>query len=189
MTRRLRAIVAALGLIAVFSFPAVARAGPQVVIVVRHAEKAETPKDDVALSERGRVRADALADALGNAGVETIVTTERRRSRETAAPLAGRHGLTPVVVATADDTDAHAEAVAAAVRKGGAVVLVVGHSNTVPAIIRALGGPTVAEICDGQYALLFTLRVEPGTASRLILSSYGAPDSAASECHQMKASR
>jgi broad specificity phosphatase PhoE len=185
-TMGLRPIVAVLGLLAVQPFPALAGTGPQVVVIVRHAEKSDTPKDDVALSDRGRARAEALASALDAAGVETIITTERRRSRETAAPLALRVHVTPVVVPTAGDVDVHATAVAEAVRNGGDVVLVVGHSNTVPAIIRALGGPMIPDICDGQYALLFTLRVESGKPARLIRSTYGAPDPESGECNAMK---
>lgn len=188
MSRAQRAIVAGLGLSVALTCSAAARTGSQLVVVVRHAEKAEMPKDDVALSERGRARAEALVSALGDAGVDTIITTERRRSIETAAPLAARLHLTPIVVRMADDTNAHAAAVAAAVRQGGSVVLVVGHSNTVPAIIQALGGPRVPDICDGQYGLLFTLRVEPGTA-RLIRSTYGLPDPMDDECRAMTAGR
>jgi len=187
-SRAQRAIVAALGLSVALTCSAAAGTGSQLVVVVRHAEKAETPKDDVALSERGRARAEALVSALGDAGIDTIITTERRRSIETAAPLAARLHLTPIVVRTADDTNAHAAAVAAAVRQGGRVVLVVGHSNTVPAIIQALGGPRVPDICDGQYGLLFTLRVEQGTA-RLIRSTYGLPDPMDDECRAMTAGR
>jgi phosphohistidine phosphatase SixA len=190
MTRRLRTVVAALGLLVVSPLPATAGIGSQVVVIVRHAEKSEAPKEDVALSDRGRARAEALAGAaLGDAGVETIVTTERRRSRETAAPLAARRHLTPVVVPTGDNDDAHAAAVAAAVSKGGDAVLVVGHSNTVPAIIQALGGPKVPDICDGQYALLFTLVIESGAPARLIRSTYGAPDPESGECAAMKMGR
>ncbi len=189
MTRWMRAVVAPLALVALLASTAGARDESQVVVLVRHGEKAEAPKGDVALSEAGRRRADALASTLDEAQVDTIVTTERRRSRETAAPLASSRHLTPVVVPTSDDTAAHARAVAAAVRHGGRVVLVVGHSDTVPAIIDALGGPTVAAICDGQYALLFTLWTEPGKPSRLIRSTYGAPDPGTSECSPMKMGR
>lgn len=189
MTRRVRAVVAALALAALSLSAASARNQSQIVVVVRHAEKADAPTGDVALSERGRARADALAAALADARVDTIVTTELRRSRETAAPLASSRGLAPVVVQTSDDGEAHAQAVAAAVRKGGHVVLVVGHSNTVPAIVEALAGPKIAAICDGQYASLLTLWTEPGQTSRLIRATYGAPDPETSGCHEMKIGR
>ena len=87
-----------------------------------------------------------------------------------------------------DDTASHARAVAAAVRAGGSSVLVVGHSNTVPAIIAALGGPAMEELCDSEYSNLFTLALVPGQPARLVHGHYGAPDEpSAAECHeQMK---
>src|SRR4029450_1360137 len=105
MTRQVRAVVASLALAALSVSTASARDQSQVVVIVRHAEKADAPNGDVALSDRGRARAEVLAAALRDARVDTIVTTELRRSRETAAPLASSRGLTPVVLQTSD----HAE--------------------------------------------------------------------------------
>jgi phosphohistidine phosphatase SixA len=186
MTDSLRRRAAAIVVVALCGVTT-AWAQTQVVVIVRHAEKADAPKGDVALTDRGRARADALAATLVDAAVDTIVTTERRRSRETAAPLVAARHLTPVVVPSSDDNKAHARAVAQAVRNGGAVVLVVGHTDTVPEIIEALGGPKIAEICDDQYGMMFTMRTDAGKPSRLIRSTYGAPDPAGADCHAMKA--
>jgi phosphohistidine phosphatase SixA len=150
--------------------------GPALVLLVRHAEKAAGPAGDPALSEAGTRRAAALAAALENAGVTAIVTTQLRRTKETAAPLAAKLGLTPEVVPAGGDADAHAAAVAAAVRRhAGGVVLVVGHSNTVPAIAAALGAPRLPDFCEALYANFFTLVPGEGK-SRLVLSRYGAAD-------------
>jgi hypothetical protein len=54
-------------------------------------------------------------------------------------------------------------------------VLVVGHSNTVPKIIAALGGPQMPEICETQFGNLFVLEPAPAGA-RLVRSLYGAAD-------------
>lgn len=140
------------------------------VIVVRHAEKIDDSADP-ALSETGNARARALADALTDAGVTAIITTQYERTRRTAAPLSDRLGVAPVVVAASGRS--HVDDVAAHVRNLAAgTVLVVGHSNTVPAIIRALGGPDVGEIADTSYDDLFVLTLsEEGT--RLIRTRYG----------------
>ena len=53
-------------------------------------------------------------------------------------------------------------------------MLIVGHSNTIPAIITALGGPALADLCDTQYAMLFTVLIE-GKNVRLIRGTYGTP--------------
>ena len=158
---------------------------PQIVVLVRHAERAGAPPGDVALSPTGQARAEELAIALAETRLDTIVTTQYRRTRDTAAPVRAALNLTPVVVQAGDDTASHVKAVAAAVRAGGRSVLVVGHSNTVPAIIAALGGPVMQELCDSEYSNLFTLALVPGQPTRLVHGHYGAPDPpSAGECHQ-----
>jgi broad specificity phosphatase PhoE len=149
------------------------------VVVVRHAERAAEPKDDPGLSEAGQARARALAEALADAGVSAVITTELLRTRETAEPLARARGLTPEVVRTVTGSvPAHAQAVAAAVKKhAGGVVLIVGHSNTVPAIVASLGGPQVPAICDTSFSNLFVLTFD-GDSARLVRSMYGAVDPA-----------
>jgi broad specificity phosphatase PhoE len=149
---------------------------PLTVHLVRHAEKAAEPGSDPALSAEGQARAAALGAALRDAGVSAVVVTQFKRTANTAAVLAERARLTPQVVAAAADARAHAADVAAAVRRqpAGAVVLVVGHSNTVPAIIAALGGPRMPDLCDAEYDNLFTLTVPPAGPTRLVRARYGA---------------
>ncbi len=161
--------------------PARAGAQPTVVIVVRHAEKAAAPANDPPLTAAGEARARALAAALADANVQAVLSTPTLRTTATAAPTAAARGLTTEIIPVAGGTPVHAAAVAAAIRQyhRGQTVLVVEHSNTVAAIVRALGGPSVPDLCDGQYASLFTLVFGDGPdagAPRLVRSSYGAPD-------------
>ena len=151
---------------------------PSLVLLVRHAEKAAEPATDPPLTAAGVSRAQALAAALGDAGVTAIITTQLRRTRETAQPLATARGLTPEVVPISRGAiAAHVEAAVAAVRRhAGGVVLVVGHNNSVPAIIAALGGSRLPDICESVYANLFVL-VQSGREARLVKSHYGAADS------------
>jgi len=156
------------------------------VILVRHAEKAAAPANDPPLTPAGLARAQALAEALAETRVDAVISTQYRRTRETAAPVAAARGLDPQIVATGGDTAAHVQAVAAAVKARGAgeVVLVVGHSNTVPAIITALGGPAMPALCDPEYANLFVLVPSP-SGWRLIRGHYGAPDPpTAADCNR-----
>jgi len=164
--------------------PAAAADHPQIVVLVRHAEKSDAPAGDVTLSESGRARAEELAIALAEMKLDTIITTQYRRTRDTAAALSRPLKLTPVIVQAGPDTASHVKAVAAAIRAGGSSVLVVGHSNTVPAIITALGGPAMQELCETEYSNLFTLALMPGQPARLIHSNYGAPDESAADCHK-----
>jgi broad specificity phosphatase PhoE len=160
------------------ALPATAAAQePTVVVLVRHGEKAASGGQDPELSEAGTARAAALAAALADAGVDAVVTTNLRRTRLTAGPLLRELKLSPEVV-PAGGAD-HAKAVADAVRRhAGQTVLVVGHSNTVPAIITALGAPPMDELCDHEYSNLFVVVLRPGGEPTLVQSRYGAPDPA-----------
>lgn len=140
------------------------------VILVRHAEKVDDSADPM-LNDAGNARAQALADALAQAGVTAILTTQYERTRRTAAPLGERLGIAPIVVAAAGRS--HVDDVAARVRElGRGTILVVGHSNTVPAIVRALGGPDIGEIADSSYDDMFVLTIDENGA-RLIRARYG----------------
>jgi len=174
----------------VFAFAALSPAGaqqsPTVAIIVRHAEKAVAPANDPPLTDAGTARARALAAALADANVQAVITPQLLRTRETARPLAETRGLTMETVQTGA-VAAHAQAVADAVRKhAGKTVLVVGHSNTVAPIIAALGGPKLADLCDSQYANLFTVILD-GPTARLVVGTYGEPSPAvATGCPQMR---
>lgn len=142
-----------------FAVPALASA--QMVILVRHAERADagTPagaamqgNPDPELSAAGKARAQKLAGMLKDAGVTAIYTTQYIRTKDTAKPLADLLKMTPEVIQSRD-----ADGLVAKIKaqpKG--VVLVVGHSNSVPAIIKALGGPDVT-IGESEYDNLFFL--------------------------------
>jgi phosphohistidine phosphatase SixA len=149
---------------------------PALVLVVRHAEKADN-SDDPVLSAAGEARARALAEALSDARVDHVIVTHRQRTRLTAAPLLSARGLTPEVVPFGRDMAEHVAAIAAAVRRRpGQVVLVVGHSNTVPMIVHALGGPKQPDLCDARYGGLFVVTPGETGQGRLVVAEYGAPD-------------
>jgi len=169
--------IAALAGLAAAGAPPAPPGMPALVILVRHAEKSTEPRDDPALTAAGRDRARALAAALANAGVTAIVTSDRRRTIETAAPIAKARGLTPVAIGRPDGSlDGHVAAVVAEVlRHPGGVVLVVGHTDTLPAIVRALGAASIGEMSDSEFGNLFLLSPGPD-APRLVRTRYGAPD-------------
>jgi len=125
----------------------------EAIYVVRHAERADQSADS-ALSAKGVRRSNKLRDMLRGAGVTRIVTSELRRTIDTAAPLAAAAHLTPQRVPAADTP-----ALVAALNAMGARdrVLVVGHSNTVPALLRALHVDAVATIPDAEYDNLFII--------------------------------
>jgi broad specificity phosphatase PhoE len=123
------------------------------VILVRHAEKVDE-SDDPDLSAKGRARAEALARILSRAGVDAIYVTQYKRTAQTAAPLARDRGVQPRVV----NADASKELVRR-LRADHAkdVVLVVGHSNTVPELIQGLGHPETITIPSDEYDGLYVV--------------------------------
>jgi broad specificity phosphatase PhoE len=145
-----------------------------VVVLVRHAEKAAVEGNDPPLSEAGEARANALAEEIGAMHFDAVIATERQRTQATARPLAELHGITPEIIALSGP---HVENVAAAVRRhAGHTVLVVGHSNTVPRIVHALGGPQLRDLCEPEYSHLYVLVLKDGAAPRLTQRTYGAAD-------------
>jgi broad specificity phosphatase PhoE len=146
-------------------------AAPTVVLLVRHAEKA-TGEDPV-LTPAGEQRAQALVHALKDAEVKAIYSTPYRRTQQTAAPLAARLGL-PVTVRDADEKSA-ADFIRELVRThAGSTVLVVGHSNTLPALAEALTGMKVPPIGDGTYDTLFVATLPAAGPPHLLTLRYGA---------------
>jgi phosphohistidine phosphatase SixA len=136
-----------------------------VVILVRHAER-QASGADPSLSAAGKRRAALLATMFAGAGVTSIFTSAARRTKETAAPLAAALGLTPRQV---DDSTAVA---GGQILAGGACVVVVGHSNTVPDFIEALGGPADVAIDEPEFDHMFVLTVTPPAGASLLRFRY-----------------
>lgn len=155
------------------------------VILVRHAEKAAQPAADPPLTEAGKARAVALWEVVKDAGVNAVITTQFARTVETGAPTAEHLGLTGEVVSAAG-ADHPARVAAAAKKHTGETVLVVGHSNTVPAIIAALGAKEPPAICDEAYDNFYVVRIDAAGKASLIHSRYGAATPVTASCAAMK---
>jgi broad specificity phosphatase PhoE len=131
----------------------------KLVILTRHAERADggamsgTAQKDPPLSAAGEARAAKLAAMLADSGITAIFASEFKRAQDTAKPAAAKLGL-KVQTMPADNTSQ----LVARIRKEHAngIVLIVGHSDTLPAIIKALGGPGVT-IPDNEFDNLFVL--------------------------------
>jgi broad specificity phosphatase PhoE len=145
-------------------------APPTVVILVRHAEKGSQPAQDPPLTEGGSERAKALVGVARDAGVSAIITTQFERTRKTAEPTAIALHITPEVVA-AGPAAQHAKAVADQVMKhAGGTVLVVGHSNTIPALVEELSGVAVPPISEPEHSRVYTIAL--GDEPRMIFTRY-----------------
>ena len=155
--------------------PEMALGAPAVVILVRHAEKETTPADDPGLTPAGRQRAEELARVVAawkasGAKVRALFSSEMKRMRETLGPLEAATGLRVIPVKAKDTADLVKRILAV---KGG-VVVVAGHSNTVPAAIEALGGPAGIAIADAEFDRLFAVTGAGGKAV-VVAMRYGNP--------------
>lgn len=142
---------------------------PTVVYVLRHAERAEDGTNDPPISAAGEARARLLAHMLRDAGVERVHSTDYKRTRATAAPLAERLG---VPVETYDGGDL-AE-LAQRIRAVGGRHLVVGHSNTTPDAVAALRGEPGPPIDEMEFDRLYVVTLTRDGAATVLLR-FGAP--------------
>ena len=138
---------AAAFLVAIVLAAATARA-QTAVFVVRHAEKFS--EQDERLTDAGKARAARLASMLRGSGIAAIYSTDTERTIGTAKPLADAlgqkvriYGVPPALVETLRKDNA------------GDVVLVVGHSNSVPALLESLGCEEKVAIASDEYDNLF----------------------------------
>jgi phosphohistidine phosphatase SixA len=148
---------------------------PVVVFLVRHAERADDEPsaemistDDPMLSGAGEERARLVAELLRDAGITHIHTTDYNRTRATGAPTAAALGL-EMAVYDPRDLPGFAERL----RRTPGRHLVLGHSNTTPDLVAALGGDPQGPIAEMEYDRLYlvTLTDEGATA---VLLRFGA---------------
>jgi len=147
------------------------------VIFVRHAEKAAMPADNPGLSAAGQRRAAELkrqlVDADVVAGVDAVYSTPFRRTEETARPIADALDL-PLHSYDAADTEAIMENIVK-VHKGK-VILVVGHSNTLPALMGNMGASKrVPAIAEDEYDNIYIVSIPWFGKTKTIRLRYGEP--------------
>lgn len=174
---RLLCLLPLLGLLALVA-PYRAKPKAVTVYVVRHAEKAPLAEgqksSEQALSAAGQQRALALAVELRKAPLAAVYSTDTKRTRDTATPLATakKLGVEPY----AADAPGLA-ALAARIRQTapGKAVLVVGHSNTVLETLEALGAARpVPAIADDEFSYLFEVKLPAGGPATVTTRRYGA---------------
>ena len=140
------------------------------LILIRHAERVEPApaNDDPHLTPAGVSRAKALARILAPAGISAIYTSKFARTKETARPLASRLGLSPK-----EATEAIALKNQIASDNKGQTVLVVGHTDTIPALINLLKENSVQEIPAHEFDNMFVVTILDAKKITLTRLKYG----------------
>jgi len=173
-----------------FALAAPATAQDTVVLVARHAERAsQAPNSD--LSAEGLASADALAEAVAGLDIRAVYTTDFCRTAQTGLPAARAAGIglhvagtgssaagladcTPAIDVARESVGALGELADRIRTHTGQAVLVIGHSNTVPALVGELAGrsacpdpvPLDAQdrcmLPESAYGDLYIVRIPPG---------------------------
>lgn len=147
------------------------------VIFVRHAEKAAEPAADPGLSPAGQLRVAELVRQLKDAdvvaGIDAVYSTPFRRTEETARPVAEALEL-PLNHYDAADTEAIMEYIVK--EHKGKIILVVGHSNTLPALIGNMGASKkVPPIAEDEYDNIYIVSIPWFGKTKTIRLRYGDP--------------
>ena len=170
VTACLVGLLTGLGLGSASAQDAEGQADAVVIYLVRHAERADDGTRDPPLSEDGRARVRALRHVLADAAITHVHTTDLKRTRDTAQPVADDHGVSLSIYDPFD-----LAGFAASLRATPGNHLVSGHSNTTPSLVQALGGDPRGEVDEGEYDRLYVVVVSPSGPAVTTLLRYGEP--------------
>lgn len=131
-----------------------------VFFLVRHAEKDTAGGTNADLNAIGRGRAAILPKILKKINLASIYSTDKPRTRNTAAPVAKAKGLSVEIY----DAKKQAELAKELLERGkGKRYFIVGHSNTIPqlamSVLRGDEKPT-ADLPDNEYSFLYIVSVK-----------------------------
>ncbi len=131
-------------------------------ILVRHAEKGAGDNPD--LTTEGLARAARLRDRLTDKSIAHVYSTDTKRTLQTAAPTAEARGLT---VSLYNPEKLGQLARRLQKQHAGQTVLVVGHSNTTPALANLLAGKgNLSAFAESDYGNLLIITVPASGAAR-----------------------
>lgn len=157
---------------------------PITVYLVRHAERADEPRQDPPLTEKGSLRSQELARILGNAKIKAIITSQFLRTKLTAEPLSKLSNVAVTSISLSlnpSNPRQIAEASTAEVtnkilEQAGGSVLVVGHSNSIPDVIKMLGGDVSPVIDEKKFDDLFVVTVYGKGKAKVAHMKYGSAE-------------
>ncbi len=145
----------------------------KIIVLVRHAEKSVSASKDPSLSQKGELRAKSLLSTLKNTPFSGLIATPYKRTQETLHPMSEQRRLPLIIVDISSGVTAHIDATVKAIQSRTGNVLVAGHSNTIPLIISALGGPEVNPIGEDEYSNMYILSFSATNKVELTHTSFG----------------
>jgi phosphohistidine phosphatase SixA len=164
-----RLIVLVLLTLAGTASQAASQSDATIVYLVRHSERAEDGSDDPPTSAEGRERSTLIASMLADADLTQIHTTDLKRTRETGTPTAEAAGI-DFMLYDPGDLQSFADELKATPGRH----LVLGHSNTTPQMVTALGGDPGSDIEEMEYDRFYIVTLTDAGASTVLIR-FGAP--------------
>ena len=142
------------------------------IILVRHAEKDAAQAEmsgDPDLSAAGKERADRLAKIADKYRPGAVFSSDTKRTRQTADPTAKRRHLEVQIY----DPQKHDELVKQIMASKTKRFLIVGHSNTIPALANLLTGKELFKsLDDNEYGTIWVIRLCGNQVRKIQVLSY-----------------
>jgi broad specificity phosphatase PhoE len=125
------------------------------IYLFRHAEKQADGTPNPSLTQAGEQRAKWLANYLKAQNIQQIYSTDYHRTQQTVAPLARQTGLKVVVYDPRKLIQ-----FANKLKQTPGVLVVVGHSNTIPQLVTLLGGDAGEEMAESEFDRVYQIHIE-----------------------------
>ena len=132
--------------------------------VVRHAEKA-AGEVDPPLTLEGSLRAQKLAHVVEAVNVTAAYCTQYRRTRQTVELIATQAGISITEIPKDEITRLVDDVLT---NHSGQTVVIVGHSDTAPLIVREFGGRALPPIGENEYDNLYAVTIHELKALRVL---------------------
>lgn len=135
---------------------------------IRHAEKdrSNPSERNPHLMQKGLERAEKWSSILGNVRFDAVYSTNYHRTIETAQPTANKNNLE---ITKYDPNAVDSESFIK--NNQGKNVLIVGHSNTIPAFVNAvIGQEKYKDIDDSQNGNLYIVTIINGQIADQLLT-------------------
>ena len=129
------------------------------IVLVRHAEKADSKSQDPELSDEGKQRAERLKKVGGKYKPGAFYSTNFKRTRDTLAPLAAKRKKTVEIY----DARKPADLLDTIMKSKYKRHIVAGHSNTVPGLANFIAKKDVFKNLDeSEYGVMWVIRIKNG---------------------------
>ncbi len=141
----------------------------KLIILVRHAEKADEMSQDPELSEAGKQRAERLRTIAGKYRPGAFHSTDFKRTRDTLAPLAAKRDKQLQIY----DPRRAQELFDAILKSDIKRHIVAGHSNTIPGLANVITKKDLFKnLQDSEYTVIWKIRIRNGKVHSVELLDY-----------------